>query len=137
MGQTLRQISGLIGFPDRKTIYGWRVKHADFALAVDKATQMGDEAIMDEAQEIADNPKFDYVQRLAYHGPMPGWELNGDAIARSRAMIDIRKFRVGKTSQRYSDKVQVEVTDKTAILDKLAKGRARVAALRRDGNSNE
>lgn len=102
-GQTLRQISGIVGFPDRKTIYTWRMKHPDFFAAVDVASEMGDEAIMDECIEIADNPKFDYVERLAYHGPMPGWELNGDAINRSRQMIDIRKFRVGKRSKRYSD----------------------------------
>lgn len=105
MGQTLRQISAVVGFPDRRQIYRWRLKYPEFLAAIDKADEMSDVATMDEIIEIADNAKFDYKRRLAYNGPNPGWELHGDAIARSRLMIDARKIKIGR-SKRFGDKIQ-------------------------------
>lgn len=136
MGQTLLQLSRIVGFPDRKTIYDWRRKHKEFYEDMEKAYEMSDQAVFDEGFEIAHNAKYDYAKRLAYNGPDPGWEVNGIAIQRARLMWDARTFWLGKRSRRFKEKVEVEHSGSIDIADRLAAGRARVAAAKRGNASN-
>jgi hypothetical protein len=54
------------------------------------ARELGVEAILEEATDIADDGRNDWIEQLGPEGQCEGWRLNGEHVQRSRLRIETR-----------------------------------------------
>lgn len=128
MGESLRSICKDSHIPDAVTISKWLANTPAFVTQYASAREAYADAEFEKIQEIADDGTNDYIERLNHNGAVPGWEVNGEAIARSRLRIDAIKWRVGKLRpKKYGEKLEVDqkttldVSDPvTALLTRIA-----------------
>lgn len=91
--------------PDQETIYGWIIRHPDFANLYKQARELQQEVHVNEMLEIANDESNDMIQTEK------GWVGNPTAIARAKLKIDTLKWHASKLAPKvYGDKVQQEVT---------------------------
>jgi hypothetical protein len=91
-------------WPNRDTIYQWRIKHKDFADQYAQAKCQQAELLIDEIIEIADERSFDTTENNDGH-LIPDHEY----MQRSRLRIDTRKWIACKLIPKvYGDKIQNE-----------------------------
>lgn len=89
-GESLAAICRRDDMPDRRTIQRWQTKDASLAARIARARDLGQDFIIDECREIADNAGEDTVQ-----------------VARLR--IWQRQWEASKRAQkRFGDKIRVE-----------------------------
>lgn len=83
-GNTLRAFCRLEGKPSFKTVYRWLDEHVEFQVAMDRARDLGADAIAQEALEIADTPEYGTIKTV-----------EGDKVTiRNEDMLGHRKLRV-------------------------------------------
>lgn len=126
-GESLRKICNPDeGFPSRPTFFKWIATNPVFANQYATSREAQADALFDQILDIADETKEDYVKRLGYNGAEPTWEVNGEAIQRSRLRADVRKWMAGKLRpKKYGEKIEVDqtvgVTDALgALLDRVS-----------------
>lgn len=132
-GESLRTICLADDMPTRSTVHLWLAKHQEFSdrYAIARARQA--DTIFDEILDIADDGSNDWMQRHDDEGGNIGWKENGEAIARSRLRVDVRKWMAGKLRpKKYGDKLEVEHSGTVDLANVLADRRARVAKLNDD-----
>lgn len=95
-GRSLLSICSDAGMPGRTTVYDWLARHAEFRELYDRAREWQAMALLDEALEIADDARNDWMRRHAEKEA--GWVANGENIRRSKVRIDTRKWAVAKLS---------------------------------------
>lgn len=106
-GLTLRQIAAEQGMPGKNTIIQWLAKHQDFQDRYARAHEILALVMEDEIIDIADDSRNDWVMRENKAGEQVP-VLNDEAIARSRARIDARKWLMAKKApKRYGERVAV------------------------------
>lgn len=119
--------------PSAPTIFKWLAQYEAFADQYARAREAQADTLFDDTLDIADETKEDYVKRLNFQGPLEGWEVNGEAIARSKLRIDTRKWIAGKLRpKKYGDKFEVDqnvsvAPDLMSLLDRVASGGKRMA----------
>jgi hypothetical protein len=117
MGKALRQIcraekghqggEGLEGMPSRWAVKNWLYKYPEFEVKYRNACRFRADSMMDEIMEIADDASLDVEKRVDKNGNEYDW-VNFDNIARSRLMVDTRKWAMSKYhAARYGDKIAV------------------------------
>lgn len=130
-GQGVKPICELEGMPNVTNFWKWTRRSQNGQARYLEAKKLGVFAMLEEAQEITDDGSNDWTERLAFNGGNPGWELNGEHVQRSKLRWDRIKWQIGKLMPDVfgdNHKLDVQVTD---ISDRLAAGRARVAAAKR------
>lgn len=97
------------GMPDRVTIYRWRDDDEVLAQRIARAREAGFDAIAEEAMEIADDGRNDWVMRYGEdEDENVGWRLNGEHVQRSKLRIETRLKLLAKWDpKRYGDKTLV------------------------------
>lgn len=96
-------------FPAYRTVFAWLAKDVRFQQLYARAKELQAECIADGMLDIADDGSNDWMERLAFNGGTPSWEINGEAINRSRLRIDTRKWLLSKLKpHKYGDKVSHE-----------------------------
>lgn len=132
-GESLRKIcQPEQGFPSRPTFFKWLADNEAFANQYRDAREAQADALFDETLDIADETKEDYILRLNHNGPLAGWEVNGEAIARSKLRIDARRWMASKLRpKKYSDQIKVDQTvsvsaDLGSLLERIATGGQRL-----------
>jgi hypothetical protein len=95
-GRSLLSICSDAGMPGRTTVYDWLVSHAEFRELYDRAREWQAMSLLDEALDIADDARNDWMRRHAEKEG--GWVANGENIRRSVLRVDTRKWAVAKLS---------------------------------------
>lgn len=109
-GRTLSEICRQEGMPKRRTVYDWIDADPEFAKQMDRAREIGCDAIADEEIEIADNGSNDWMKRHGKDGAEE-WVLNGEHVQRSKLRIWSRQqLRSKWHPKKYGDKTTHEHT---------------------------
>jgi hypothetical protein len=115
-GQSLREICRDDDLPVMSTIMLWAAKDRR-ALAENKESdykgfseqyESACEARLlmhaEELLDIADDGTNDWMERTDREGQNIGWQVNGEAMQRSRLRVDTRKWLLSKLLPKYADK---------------------------------
>lgn len=93
--------------PSPDTVRGWLRANPDFKRAYDEALRARGDLLFEEALEIADDARNDWMARNDPNNP--GWIANGEHIQRSKLRVETRKWMASKLRpERYGDKMLVE-----------------------------
>ena len=117
-GMSVREICLSEDMPTRSTVFRWLAEDPAFSDLYAKAKEAQAELMADELLEISDNGTNDWMMRNGADGAdgadgNAGWQLNGEAIQRSRLRVDTRKWVAAKLLPRkYGDKQTLEHTGK-------------------------
>lgn len=91
--------------PGYDAIYGWILRHPEFAEQYKKARELQQEVHVNEMLEIANDESNDMIQTEK------GWVGNPTSIARAKLKIDTLKWHASKLAPKvYGDKTQQEIT---------------------------
>lgn len=123
-GESLRGICRDQGMPDATAVLGWARNDKDgFAQQYARARETGYLLLADEIIAIADTP----VVATKTVSKATGLEITeGDAVDRSRLMVDTRKWMLSKMLPKvYGDKQQVELSGSLDIAGHLMAARKR------------
>lgn len=95
--------------PGVTTFFKWLDNDEQFAKNYTRAKEYQGELFAEDVVEIADDGRNDWMERLAFDGANKGWEINGEAVARSRIRIDARKWVASKLlPKKYGEKLEVD-----------------------------
>ncbi len=111
-GESLRHICTDDHIPHIATIMTWVFGTVagteEFHEHYNSARKMQAELMADELNDIADNGINDWMER---HGDNnEGYQVNGEAIQRSRLRVDTRKWVASRLLGNYSEKKETKVT---------------------------
>jgi hypothetical protein len=118
LGWSLRKIEEHVDedgstYPCKDTILTWCWKIEGFSDRYARAQEAGCEAVRQEMQEIADDGRNDWMKRLAFNGGNPAWEINGEAINRSKLRWEDRRWYLGKKQpKKWGEAQQIDMTVK-------------------------
>jgi hypothetical protein len=109
-GETVRKLCLDDDMPPRQTLYDWLTRYPDFRANYSIALELHADSWADLAQQIADDPAGDYIEK---DGKLiPNWEN----VQRSRLRVDTIKWRCRTISPRkYSDRIQMSGADEKPI----------------------
>lgn len=95
-GESLRTICSDEDMPNRSQVFRWLGEHPEFADQYARAREAQAEALVDEAKEIVDDGRNDWMERLGKEGQPVGWVINGEAVQRSRLRAEHRRWAAEK-----------------------------------------
>lgn len=110
-GESLRSICRDPVMPARTTVHEWVINDRDgFAAQYTHAREVGLDEMAEELLEIAADGSNDWMHR---NDPQnPGYDFNGENVARSRLRVDTAKWYVSKLApKRYGDKLELSGPD--------------------------
>lgn len=108
-GKSLRAYCSQAGKPAMSTVLRWVAERPEFQTQYALAKEVQAETLFDEILEIADDPRFDWVERYGRDG-QPRTEADYEHIHRSRLRVDTRKWRVARMfPKKYGDKGHLTV----------------------------
>lgn len=109
-GQSLRDICGKSGMPDKSTVFRWLAINEKFRDQYARAREIQQEHHAEELLDIADDGRNDWM--ASNDEENLGYKLNGEHIQRSRLRVDARKWLMSKLApKRYGDKTQITGED--------------------------
>ena len=110
-GESLRSICSDEDMPDKSSVMLWVATDRDgFSDQYEKACLARAHFWADELLDIADDGSNDWMERTDKEGESIGWQVNGDAIQRSRLRVDARKWLLSKMLPKFADKQQIDHT---------------------------
>lgn len=118
--------------PSTRAVSDWQVERADFGAAIASARARGFDAIAEQALEIADDARNDYMDKLNANGEVVGRQLDAEHVQRSKLRVETRLKLLAKWDpKRYGEKLALGGADdlppiKSMPDDELT---ARIAAL--------
>lgn len=125
-GESLRTICAEEGMPSRGAVFGWLNEYESFRTKYARAREFQAEGYADEMADIADDGSNDWMERVAADGESLGWQVNGEAVARSKIRLEQRRWYAEKLlPKKYGSKQSVEVTVSSA--DALREARDRMS----------
>lgn len=108
-GEVLSRICREESMPDRATVWRWTEEHEDFRNSLRAARESGSHALIDEAVEIADDGRNDWMELQTKSGVKV--VLDREHVDRSKLRVETRKWLASKVAPRaYGDKVTTELT---------------------------
>lgn len=108
-GESLRSICQADGMPSRSTVMLWAAEDREgFSDHYAKACEARAHYWADELLDIADDGSNDYMERTGKDGESGGYQVNGEAIARSRLRVDSRKWLLSKMLPKFADKQEIK-----------------------------
>ena len=108
-GESLRSVCKDDDMPNQTTVFKWLANNDTLSKQYARAREAQADAIFDEALDIADDSRNDWMERNDPENP--GWIANGEHIQRARLRIDTRKWMAGKLRPKtYGDKLEVDNT---------------------------
>lgn len=124
-GESLRMVCSDEAMPDKQTVLRWIARFDEFRDQYAKAKLQGAEALAEEMFDIADDASNDWMERFGKDGESLGWQLNGEAVQRSRLRIDTRKWYLSKIMpKKYGDRLEIENKGMPLVIVKDLTGRA-------------
>ena len=112
-GKSLRAVCASADVPASSTVFHWLAKYPEFRAQYATAKELAADAIAEEIFDIADDGRNDWMEKLNFNGGVKGWEVNGEALNRSRLRVDSRKWYLSKIMpKKYGDKITQEIDAK-------------------------
>jgi terminase small subunit-like protein len=109
-GLSLNQIAEIEGMPGPSAVRAWRNRYPEFADQYARAVLDRLEFLADQMNEIADDGRNDYMDRLNAKGEVVGQMVNQEVVQRSRLRIDTIKWQLSKLiPKKYGDKLDLNV----------------------------
>ena len=100
----LRRICSLPGMPSVSTVFKWLQENKDFSEQYTRAREIQTALLADDLIELADKP---LIGRKTKRGPLGLEVTTGDAVERSKLMIETRKWVAVKLlPKKYGDRPQ-------------------------------
>lgn len=94
--------------PGFSALYEWLEADPELAKQYARAKELQAEYMEGELNEIADDGRNDYMERVNQDGEVVGYQVNGEHISRSKLRIETRKWLMGKLRpKKYGDKVEL------------------------------
>ena len=107
-GESLRAICSEEAYPNVATVIRWLAADEAFAHRYARAREMQAEVLADQMLEIADDGTNDWMAKRDKDGNLVGWQLNGEAVARSKLRLEQRRWYAEKLRPKvYGAKVAV------------------------------
>jgi hypothetical protein len=107
-GESLRTICTSEDMPSKSTVCRWLAANEEFRDQYARARELQADILADETLDIADDGRNDWMERMGKDGEAIGWQVNGEAIGRSKLRVEARRWYAGKLApKRYSDKLQL------------------------------
>lgn len=107
-GESLRAICSEEAYPNVATVIRWLAADEAFAHRYARAREMQAEVLADQMLEIADDGTNDWMAKRDREGNLVGWQLNGEAVARSKLRLEQRRWYAEKLRPKvYGAKVAV------------------------------
>jgi len=123
LGNSIRTVTKPEHMPAISTFYKWLRLHDEFAKQYARACEERTEAMSEDILDIADDGGNDWME--VHKGDYEGWQLNGEALQRSRLRVDTRKWLMSKMKpKKYGDKLDMTTNGKdlpTPILGGMTK----------------
>ena len=111
-GESLRSICETDGMPDKATVCRWLATNEPFRDQYARAREMQADILADETLDIADDGRNDWMEKYGRDGEQIGWQVNQEAIGRSRLRLDARRWYASKLApKKYGDKLAVGGAD--------------------------
>lgn len=121
-------------FPDERTVYKWLFKHEEFRQLYARAREYQIELIADELVDIVDDGKNDWMERENAKGEIVGWQVNGEAVQRSKLRADTRKWLLSKINpKKYGDSTTIKGDAENPLFANLAQDLDKRIAARKPG----
>lgn len=113
-GLSVRAIGRRPRMPAATTILSWgNNPDHPFSEQYARSREIGLLLKAEEIVDISDDGSNDWMEREAKDGTKLGWQVNGEAVARSRLRIDTRKWMLSKMLPKlYGEKTTFEHTGK-------------------------
>lgn len=109
-GGSLRGFCARAGNPSTTTVLRWLEKHEAFRGQYARARELQAELIFEEILEIADDPRYDWVERTTENGRTVV-VADHEHIQRSRLRVDARKWVLARMAPRkYSERAQLALS---------------------------
>jgi hypothetical protein len=111
-GESLRSICRDELMPTRQTVINWSIDEGhEFFDQYARARLIQYHLLADDLIDIADDGSNDWMLREGKNGETLGWVVNGEAVQRSKARLDTRKWMLSKMLPKvYGDKASVDLT---------------------------
>lgn len=110
-GESARGICRDDDMPSLVTVFAWLDKHPEFLSQYNRAREMQADSLVEEALEIVDDGRNDWMERLDKNNQPLGWIVNGEAVQRSRLRADHRRWWAAKLQpKKYAEKQAVELS---------------------------
>lgn len=107
-GESLRTICESEDMPSKSAVCRWLASNTTFRDQYARARQMQADILADEILDISDDGSNDWMEKFDRDGNAVGWQVNGEAINRSRLRVDARKWYAGKLApKKYGDKLEL------------------------------
>lgn len=115
-GEPLRQICRDEGMPSWRSVYRWMDAHPDFASHIAHARILGFDAIAQDALEISDDARNDYMDRVSRDGESVERIYDAEHVQRSKLRIETRLKLLSKWDpKRYGEKTEVAHTGNVTV----------------------
>lgn len=110
-GDSLRTICDSEDMPGKSTVCRWLATNEAFRDQYARAREMQADILADETLDIADDSRNDWMEKYGRDGDQIGWQVNQEAIGRSRLRVDARRWYAGKLApKKYGERVTQEHT---------------------------
>lgn len=130
-GQGVAEIGRDPKMPTERTIFRWLAADDKFCQRYTRAKEVSAEFMAEEMLDIADNASNDWMERNDKDGHSVGWQINGEAVNRSRLRLDTRKWLMEKLKpKKYGQTTKVDLGGSLEVTEMTDTERAtRLAAL--------
>lgn len=120
LGNSLRTVCKVDDMPAIRTVFYWLRIHEDFLHQYTRAKEESADAMADEVLDISDDGSNDWME--IHRGDYQGWQVNGEALQRSKLRVETRKWLMAKMKpKKYGEKIDIdnrsEVTHRFQTLD--------------------
>ncbi|HEY6019479.1 MAG TPA: terminase small subunit protein [Candidatus Paceibacterota bacterium] len=110
-GESLRSICRAEDMPSAAAVCRWLGQFETFREQYARAREAQADTLADEIMDISDDGRNDWMERANKDGELIAWQVNGEAVQRSRLRVDARKWLASKMApKKYGEKIQSEVT---------------------------
>lgn len=128
-GESLRSVCRDENMPDKSTVFRWLRLHKEFSDQYARAKEESADALFEELLEIADDGTNDWMERQSADGTTGGWQVNGEALQRSRLRVDTRKWALSKLKpKKYGDRIETHHSGSIGLADLSDEQLARIAS---------
>lgn len=106
LGYSVRTVCNPDPMPAISTFYKWLREHEEFSKQYARACEERTEAMSEDLLDIADDGSNDWME--IHKGDYHGWQVNGEAVQRSKLRADTRKWLMAKMKpKKYGDKLDL------------------------------
>lgn len=118
-GMSMREITRADDMPGMSTVFRWLADNLNFREQYARAKEAQAEYLAEELLEISDDGSNDWMERKNAEGELVGWNVNGEAIQRSKLRVDARKWLMSKMlPKKYGDKIDINHSGAMINMDK-------------------